>query len=37
VTDSVDEAMEYIKANIVDKYGVISKKVPQPSTILLEK
>jgi len=37
ITDSVEEAMEYIKANIVDKYGVISKKVPQPSSILLEK
>jgi len=37
VTDSVEEAMEYIKVNIVDKYGVISKKVPQPSSILLEK
>ena len=37
VTDSVDEAMEYIKINIVDKYGVILKKVPQPSRILLER
>ena len=37
VTDSVKEAMEYIKVNIVDKYGVISKKVPQASSILLEK
>ncbi len=37
VTDSVEEAMEYIKVNIVDKYGVISKKVPQASSILLEK
>jgi uncharacterized protein (TIGR00730 family) len=37
VTDSVEEAMEYIKHKIVDKYGVIPKKVPQPSSILLEK
>ncbi len=37
VTDSVEEAMDYIKANIVDKYGVIPKKVPQASSILLEK
>lgn len=37
VTDSVEEAMEYIKANIIDKYGVIPKKAPQPSSILLEK
>jgi len=37
VTDSIEEAMEHIKVNIIDKYGVISKKVPQPSRILLEK
>jgi hypothetical protein len=37
ITDSIEEAMEHIKANIVDKYGVIPKKVPQPSSILLEK
>ena len=37
VTDSIEEAMEYIKHKIVDEYGVMPKKVPQPSTILLEK
>jgi hypothetical protein len=38
VTDSIEEAMEYIKVNIVDKYGIAElKKVPQPSKILLEK
>jgi hypothetical protein len=37
VTDSVEEAMEYIKVNIVEKYGVIPKKVLQASSILLEK
>ncbi len=37
VTDSVEEAMEHIKVNIIDKYGVIPKKVPQASSILLEK
>jgi len=37
ITDSVEEAMDHIKVNIVDKYGVIPKKVPQPSRILLEK
>jgi hypothetical protein len=37
VTDSIEEAMEHIKVNIVDKYGVILKKVPQPSRILLER
>lgn len=37
VTDSIEEAMNHIKTNIVDKYGVISKKLPQPSSILLEK
>jgi len=37
VTDSIEEAMEYIKVNIVDKYGITLKKVPQASRILLEK
>jgi uncharacterized protein (TIGR00730 family) len=37
VTDSIEEAMEHIKVNIVDKYGVILKKVPQSSRILLER
>ena len=37
VTDSIEEAMDHIKVNIVDKYGVIPKKLPQPSSILLEK
>jgi uncharacterized protein (TIGR00730 family) len=37
VTDSIEEAMEHIKVNIVDKYGVILKKVPQASRILLER
>lgn len=37
VTDSIEEAMEYIKVNIVDKYGITLKKVPQAFRILLEK
>lgn len=37
VTDSVDEATSYIRANIVDKFGIKLKKVPKPSKILLEK
>lgn len=37
VTDSVDEAIDYIHTHIVDKYGIKLKKVPKPSKILLEK
>jgi len=37
VTDSIEEAMNHIRTNIVDKYGLELKKVPQPSRILLEK
>ena len=37
VTDSIEEAMNHIRTNIVDKYGVIPKKAPQASSILLEK
>ncbi len=37
VTDSIEDAMNHIRTNIVDKYGVISKKVPEASSILLEK
>ncbi len=37
LTDSVEDAMNHIKVNIVDKYGVIPKKVLQASSILLEK
>jgi len=29
--------MNYIRTNIVDKYGVIPKQAPQASSILLEK
>lgn len=36
-TDSIEDAMNYIKVNIIDKYGAISKKLPKPSSILLEK
>jgi uncharacterized protein (TIGR00730 family) len=36
-TDSVDEAISYIKENIVDKFGIKLKKIPKPSKILLEK
>lgn len=36
-TDSIEDAMNHIKVNIVDKYGITLKKVPQPSRILLEK
>lgn len=36
-TDSIDDAMNHIKVNIIDKYGITKKKVPQPSRILLEK
>ncbi len=36
-TDSIEDAMNHIKANIVDKYGVTTKKVPRPSRILLER
>lgn len=36
-TDSIEEAMNHIKVNIVDKYGITLKKVPQASSILLEK
>ncbi len=36
-TDSIEDAMNYIKVNIVDKYGITLKKVPQASRILLEK
>jgi uncharacterized protein (TIGR00730 family) len=36
-TDSVDEAVAYIKDNIVDKFGIKLKKLPTPSKILLEK
>lgn len=36
-TDSIEDAMNHIKVNIVDRYGVTLKKVPQPSRILLEK
>jgi len=36
VMDSVEEAMDYIKVNIVDKYGLELKKVPKASKILLE-
>jgi uncharacterized protein (TIGR00730 family) len=37
VTDSIDEATAYIRANIVDKYGIKLRQVPKPSKILLEK
>lgn len=37
VTDSVDEAIDYIHTHIVDKYGIKLKKGPKPSKILLEK
>jgi uncharacterized protein (TIGR00730 family) len=37
VTDSVDEAIAYIRANIVDKYRIKLRDVPKPSKILLEK
>ena len=37
VTDSIEDAMNHIRTNIIDKYGVISKKVPEASSILLEK
>lgn len=36
-TDSIEEAVEYIHKNIVDKFGIKLKKVPKPSKILLEK
>lgn len=36
VTDSIEEAMNHIKVNIVDKYGLALKKVPKPSKLLLE-
>lgn len=36
-TDSIEDAMNHIKVNIVDKYGLKLKKTPQPSSILLEK
>lgn len=36
-TDSIEDAMNHIKVNIIDKYGVTKKKVPTPSRILLEK
>jgi uncharacterized protein (TIGR00730 family) len=36
VMDSVEEAMDYIKVNIVDKYDLKLKKVPKASKILLE-
>ena len=36
VMDSVEEAMDYIKVNIVDKYRLELKKVPKASKILLE-
>ncbi len=36
-TDSIEDAMNHIKVNIVDKYGITLKKVPKPSRILLEK
>ena len=36
-TDSIEDAMDHIKVNIIDKYGVTKKKVPTPSRILLEK
>ncbi|MEM7008819.1 MAG: TIGR00730 family Rossman fold protein [Thermodesulfobacteriota bacterium] len=35
-TDSIEDAMNHIKVNIVDKYGVTLKKVHKPSKILLE-
>ncbi len=37
VTDTVEEAVSYIKANIVDKFGIRLKKIPKASKILLEK
>ncbi|MFI5323277.1 MAG: TIGR00730 family Rossman fold protein [Thermodesulfobacteriota bacterium] len=37
VTDSVDEAISYIKTNLVDRFGIKLKKIPKPSKILLEK
>lgn len=37
LTDSVEEAVSYIKINIVDKFGIRLKKLPKPSKILLEK
>jgi len=37
VTDSVDEAIAYIRANIVDKYRIKLREAPRPSKILLEK
>ena len=36
-TDSVEEAVSYIRKNIVEKFGIKLKKVPKPSKILLEK
>lgn len=37
LTDSVEEAVLYIKTNIVDKFGIRLKKIPKASKILLEK
>lgn len=37
VTDSIEEAMEHIKVNIVDNHELNLKKVPKPSRMLLEK
>jgi uncharacterized protein (TIGR00730 family) len=36
VTDSVEEAMEHIKVNIVDRYDLKLRKIPKPSRVLLE-
>lgn len=36
-TDSIEDAMNHIKANIVDKYDLKLEKRPQPSGLLLEK
>lgn len=35
-TDSIEDAINHIKVNIVDKYHITLKKVPKPSKILLE-
>lgn len=37
VTDSIEDAMNHIKVNIVDKYDLKLMKTPKPSSILLEK
>lgn len=37
LTDSIEDAMNHIKTNIVDRYDLELKKAPQPSGLLLEK